>query len=115
MTKAVIFDMDGTALDSMGISVYNVTNYLESLGLDINDPKVQELAYLTTYYKQHGDILLDAGDASQGLPINNISEGAEMGCLMSEMGYNAMTIGNHEFDYTLNHVIDPNQDGFFKS
>ncbi len=46
MTKAVIFDMDGTALDSMGLSVYNVTNYLESLGLDINDPKVQELAKL---------------------------------------------------------------------
>ncbi len=43
MKKAVIFDMDGTALDSMGHSEKNREIYLESLGIDLNDPRAQKL------------------------------------------------------------------------
>lgn len=46
MAKAVIFDMDGTALDSMGRSVENVTNYLASIGLDTSLDAVKEVAEL---------------------------------------------------------------------
>lgn len=43
MIKAVIFDMDGTALDSMGGSYDNVVLYLEHLGIDMSLPKAQDL------------------------------------------------------------------------
>ena len=37
MVKAVIFDMDGTALDSMGRGTRNITNYIKSLGIELTE------------------------------------------------------------------------------
>ena len=45
------------------------------------------------------DLVLDAGDAFQGLPVSNKSKGEEMAKAMNSVGYDAMTIGNHEFDF----------------
>lgn len=49
-------------------------------------------------------LVLDAGDAFQGLPISNSTEGADMASLMNEIGYDAMTVGNHEFDFGLDRL-----------
>ena len=46
-------------------------------------------------------LLVDAGDAMQGLPISNYSKGMDMVKAMNEVGYDAMTLGNHEFDFGL--------------
>jgi 5'-nucleotidase len=43
-------------------------------------------------------LLLDAGDVFQGTPYFNFYGGALDFKLMTEMGYDASTIGNHEFD-----------------
>jgi 5'-nucleotidase len=43
-------------------------------------------------------LLLDSGDFSQGTPYYNFYKGEAVLKLMSEMGYVASTIGNHEFD-----------------
>ena len=43
-------------------------------------------------------LLLDSGDFSQGTPYYNFFKGEVVLKLMSEMGYMASTIGNHEFD-----------------
>ena len=43
MVKAIIFDMDGTVLDSMGHSVENRTNYLKSLGVELSEEKLKEI------------------------------------------------------------------------
>lgn len=43
-------------------------------------------------------LLLDAGDMFQGTPYFNFYKGDLMLKLMSKMGYDAGTIGNHEFD-----------------
>jgi len=47
-------------------------------------------------------LLLDAGDVFQGTPFFNIYGGELEFKLMSKMGYDACTIGNHEFDNGLN-------------
>lgn len=44
-------------------------------------------------------LVLDAGDSIQGLPISNINKGDYMIDAMLEVGYDAMTLGNHEFDF----------------
>lgn len=43
-------------------------------------------------------LLLDAGDFSQGTPYFNFFKGYAEIELMNRMGYDAVTLGNHEFD-----------------
>ena len=49
-------------------------------------------------------IVLDSGDSFQGLPISNSSKGEDMAAVMNAVGYDAMTVGNHEFDFGLDQL-----------
>jgi len=49
-------------------------------------------------------LLLDAGDAFQGTPYFNFYGGELEYKLMSKMGYQASTIGNHEFDNGIDNI-----------
>ena len=44
-------------------------------------------------------LLLDAGDTLHGLPIATIDQGESIVSLMNLAGYDAMTPGNHDFNY----------------
>ncbi len=44
-------------------------------------------------------ILVDAGDATQGLPLASLTQGSDVIELMNLAGYDLMTAGNHEFDF----------------
>src|SRR5699024_2008050 len=58
------------------------------------------IANATQYFEEVGaDVIVDAGDAFQGLPLSNHDEGAAMAEAMNEAGYDAMAVGNHEFDF----------------
>lgn len=50
-------------------------------------------------------LLLDAGDATQGMPIVNLSYGKTAIEFMNAAGYDAMTPGNHEFDWGLDNLL----------
>lgn len=50
-------------------------------------------------------LLLDAGDTFQGTPYFNFFKGDLIFKIMSKMGYDAGTIGNHEFDNGLNDIL----------
>ena len=50
-------------------------------------------------------LLLDAGDIFQGTPYFNVYGGEMEFKLMSEMGYDASTIGNHDFDNGLDGFV----------
>ena len=49
-------------------------------------------------------LVVDAGDAFQGLPISNSSKGEERAKILNTIGYDAMAVGNHEFDFGLDEV-----------
>ena len=49
--------------------------------------------------KEQPTLMFDSGDAFQGLPLSNFSKGADMAKAMNAVGYDAMTVGNHEFDF----------------
>ncbi|WP_321438526.1 metallophosphatase [uncultured Bacteroides sp.] len=49
-------------------------------------------------------LLFDCGDFSQGTPYYNMFKGEVEIKLMNEMGYDAGTIGNHEFDFGLENM-----------
>lgn len=44
-------------------------------------------------------MLVDSGDSIQGESIGSFSKGESIITLMNTLGYNAMALGNHEFDY----------------
>lgn len=50
-------------------------------------------------------LLVDAGDATQGLPIASITKGEDVIDLMNMADYDIMVTGNHEFDYGKEQLI----------
>ncbi|MGB4661566.1 MAG: 5'-nucleotidase C-terminal domain-containing protein [Mobilitalea sp.] len=50
-------------------------------------------------------ILLDAGDSLHGLPFANMVQGKSIVELMNLAGYDAMTPGNHDFNYGTNTLL----------
>ena len=51
-------------------------------------------------------LLLDAGDTFHGQAWANIEGGAPVARLMSAAGYDAMTTGNHDYDYGVDRLIE---------
>lgn len=74
--------------------------FVEEKGRVIGMPKLKGLKN-----KEKPDLVLDSGDAFQGLPVSNHSKGEEMAKAMNKVGYDAMTIGNHEFDFGYNQLL----------
>ena len=54
-------------------------------------------AYLQTQYENV--LLVDAGDHAQGTAYGSMDKGKTIIDLMNAAGYDAATLGNHEFDY----------------
>ncbi|KAL6485721.1 hypothetical protein MHYP_G00051130 [Metynnis hypsauchen] len=52
-------------------------------------------------------LLLDAGDQFQGTVWFNYYKGAEAAHFMNKLGYDAMALGNHEFDNGVDGLIKP--------
>lgn len=62
----------------------------------------RRIGYIAQRRESEPDLLLfDAGDFSQGTPYYNFYHGRVEIEAMNRMGYDAITLGNHEFDYGL--------------
>ena len=66
---------------------------------------VRRATFIKEARKVNPDLLLfDCGDISQGTPYYNLFQGEVEVKMMNLMGYDAMTIGNHEFDFGLENM-----------
>ena len=66
---------------------------------------VRRATLIDSISKSNKDMLLfDCGDFSQGTPFYNLFKGEVEVKLMNAMGYDAITIGNHEFDFGLENM-----------
>lgn len=66
---------------------------------------VRRATFLDEFRKEHKNVLLfDCGDISQGTPYYNMFQGEVEVKLMNVMKYDAMTIGNHEFDFDVDNM-----------
>lgn len=68
-------------------------------------------AKLAAYYESvkasnPNTLILDAGDATQGHNLVTLSEGENAMPILNALGYDAMTAGNHEFDYGQDQLLD---------
>ncbi len=50
-------------------------------------------------------LLLDAGDFSQGMPLVDLEFGKEAFNFLNAAGYDAVALGNHEFDYGIDNLL----------
>jgi len=66
---------------------------------------LRRVAMVKEQRQQHpGLLLFDSGDFSQGSGYYTLFKGEVEVGLMNEMGYDAATIGNHEFDFGLDNM-----------
>lgn len=63
--------------------------------------------YVDQMRKEYSDVLLlDAGDFSQGTPYYNLFKGESDVYFMNQLGYDVVTLGNHEFDDGAQHLAN---------
>jgi len=90
----------------------DVHSRIEPLSEQLNNPLsagkggfLRIAAYVEEVRKETPHLLVfDCGDFSQGTPYYNMFKGDVEINLMNTIGYNAGTIGNHEFDFGLNNI-----------
>jgi len=68
-------------------------------------------AKLSTMFKQFkaqnpNTLILDAGDTFHGQPVATLVRGESIAKLMNIMGYDAMTPGNHDFNYGYQRLLE---------
>ncbi len=88
-----------------GQHIYIVTTNDIHSALD----NVPRLASLVKQYRAKGDVLLvDSGDRCSGHTFVDDAPmpGASIVSLMNRLGYDAATLGNHEFDHGMEHLAD---------
>lgn len=79
-------------------------NYADTLQAD-KGGYLRRATLVSKLRNEDPDLLLfDSGDFSQGSPYYNIFKGDVEISLMNYMGYDACTIGNHEFDFGLENM-----------
>ena len=87
----------------------------------INDPKYPGLGGFAPRAKlisqirseEKNVVLLDAGDVFQGTPYFNFYSGELEFKLMSSIGYDCMTLGNHDFDLGIDNIVKQMQHANF--
>ena len=72
---------------------------------------MKELNYIESIIKENSDaatLVISAGDMFQGSGLSNYRYGLDMVNIMNMIGFNAMSVGNHEFDWGLSTVLNYN-------
>jgi 5'-nucleotidase len=63
-------------------------------------------AKIATLIKEANTLVLDAGDTLHGMPLVNISKGINSLRVLEEAGYDYMTLGNHDFNYGYERLLE---------
>ncbi len=61
--------------------------------------------YVDELRKKENVLVLDAGDMFQGLPFANLEKGHSIVSVVNLVGYDAMAVGNHEFDFGADNLL----------
>ena len=69
--------------------------------------KVRDRRMESGSYRKDMAVLLDGGDIFQGNTMSNFLKGHSLSAAFMRMDYDAVALGNHEFDWDVTTVIDP--------
>ncbi len=90
------------------IDIYTVNDLHGKIKDAAHHPGVDELTTYLTYARQTDDhvIVLAIGDMWQGSAESNLTRGQLMTAWMNEVDFDAMAMGNHEFDWGEAYIED---------
>ena len=88
---------------NISLNFYNVNDFHGSFIEDESNDEIgmSKLASYLKKRKEDGGIILSSGDMFQGGVESNLTRGAIVIDAMNDIGFDAMTVGNHEFDWGL--------------
>jgi len=102
-------DYNVEADDTVRIPLFETTD-IHGYLIDTSGTTQFRLAYLANIIHQartSGEVmLLDGGDIFQGTLVSNMLDGESMSAIFDVMEYDAAALGNHEFDWGVDAVID---------
>lgn len=114
-TSTIVKPNDGT----YELKIFETTDIHGSL-FDIKDGEVYySMAYISDKVNDYRNadnsnvILLDSGDLYQGNSYSTLLQGESIAAMLDVMEYDAVSVGNHEFDWGIETVID--SDGTIRS
>lgn len=81
----------------------NVVHYRMAYVAD----KVKDIRGRGENYSKDRLLLLDGGDLYQGASVSNMLSGMPIYMSMDLMDYDAVALGNHEFDWGFDNMVDP--------
>jgi len=90
------------------IDLYSTNDFHGAIEGNSSNPGSAKLKSYVDYYRAlnpDGTFVLDAGDAFQGTPVSNLHRGKPVVEAMNAIGYDAMTVGNHEFDWSIEEAL----------
>ncbi|MDR3563604.1 MAG: 5'-nucleotidase C-terminal domain-containing protein [Negativicutes bacterium] len=91
-----------SAANLVGIQILTVNDFHGALLENGKNPGAAKLAQYIRTMKSHnpsGTLVLSAGDMFQGTPDSNLLGGKTVVEVMNSIGFDAMVLGNHEFDW----------------
>jgi len=91
-------DVHGYIVNSSGSEVHYRMAFIAD--------KVKDIRGRDENYKKERLLLLDGGDLYQGASVSNLLEGWPIYVTMDKMGYDAVALGNHEFDWGISTTVD---------
>ena len=86
------------------INIYTVNDFHGAI--EDKAAKVGEYLISNDLDNKENTIILSAGDMFQGSGLSNYSRGLDMINIMNMIGFDAMSVGNHEFDWELNTILN---------
>lgn len=98
---------DGTYVETQQIDLYSVNDFHGSFLENGSEIGMSKLGAFLKDQKDNDAIILSAGDMWQGGVESNLTQGKIVVDAMNEIGFDAMTVGNHEFDWGLD-VLEEN-------
>ena len=92
-------DIHGLIVDNSTDSVHYRLAYIAD--------KVKDIRGHGGAYKKERLLLLDGGDLYQGATISNLQQGKPIYVSFDKMEYDAVALGNHDFDWGFENMVDP--------
>lgn len=102
---------DGERKEDVVLDFYGL-NDLHGSVTESDDGKEPGMMKLGTYFRNaykknpDGTVLLSSGDMWQGSADSNITRGKMVTEMMNELNFEAMALGNHEFDWTVDYIYE---------
>ena len=92
-------DIHGSIVDATTDTVHYRLAYIAD--------KVKDIRGHGKAYRKERLLLLDGGDLYQGTTISNLQQGKPIYVSFDKMEYDAVALGNHDFDWGFENMVDP--------